>query len=46
MIWVREDLRRIGIASQLTKDLAIESTTRQLEGSESFWRARGLVAPL
>lgn len=40
MIWVREDLRRMVLASQLIKDLSIESTTRQLEGSESFWRAR------
>ena len=42
MMWVREDMRRLGIGSLLTKDLKIESTTRQLAGSEPFWDHCGL----
>ena len=44
MIWVREDLRRLGIASQLLTDLKISKTsTKQLEGSQDFWRHHGLL---
>lgn len=42
MMWVREDMRRLGIGSLLTKDMKIESTTRQLAGSEPFWDHCGL----
>ena len=42
MMWVRKDMRRLGIGSLLTKDMKIESTTRQLAGSEPFWDHCGL----
>lgn len=38
MIWVREDLRRMGIGSLMVRSLGVTSTSRQLEGSEQFWR--------
>ena len=43
MIWVREDLRRLGIASHLLTDLKISKTSKQLEGSQDFWRHHGLL---
>jgi len=42
MLWVSPRLRRIGIASQLVRELGITWTTLQLGGSEDFWRYHGL----
>lgn len=39
MIWVREDMRRMGIGKLLARELQVTSTTKQIKGSEPFWRS-------
>lgn len=41
LMWVREDLRRLGVGSLFVNELSIRSTSRQLEGSAPFWMVHG-----
>ena len=44
IIWVRTDLRRVGIGSLFAQELKFTSTTNQLRGSEQFWQHLGLAS--
>ena len=46
-LWIRKDLRRLGVGSLFVRTLSIRVTsTRQLEGSVPFWRAHGVCDEL
>ena len=46
IIWVHSRMRRKGLGTHLVKKLAIKTTSRQLAGSEQFWKACGLQQSL
>ena len=46
ILWVHSRMRRKGLGTHLIRKLAIQSTSRQLPGSEQFWGACGVQQSL